>query len=362
MHLRKGVCGHTTTVHFEKIRTILAEWGEPAYRFRQVYEGATRGLAADYSELTALPVALRERLARTAPLRELEATDVRESLDGTIKIAFRTTDGFPLEAVVMQHRSHRTACLSSQSGCPLACTFCATGAMGLGRNLTTGEIVEQLLVLARIVRDRGLGRIGNVVMMGMGEPFLNYDAVLEACRLMTDPAGHGLGARHVAISTAGWVPGIERLAAEPLQLRLALSLHAPNDELRTQLMPVTKRYPLERLMSALREYRTQTGRRVFVEYLLLEDVNDSRREAAQLARLLGGDGFHVNLIAYNPTAAAYRGSAPARVEAFAAELRRGGIQATYRRSHGADIEAACGQLAVQGAAARRRELRRAAVR
>jgi 23S rRNA (adenine2503-C2)-methyltransferase len=349
-------------VHFEKIRTILAEWGEPAYRYRQVYEGATRGLAADYSELTALPAALRGRLSAEAPLRELEVTDERESRDGTIKLAFRTGDGFPLEAVVMRHRGHRTACLSSQSGCPLACTFCATGAMGLGRNLETGEIVEQLLVLARIVRDRGGGRIGNVVMMGMGEPFLNYDAVLAACRLMTDPAGHGLGARHVAISTAGWVPGIERLAGEPLQLRLALSLHAPNDALRTQLMPVTKRYPLERLMAACRDYRTRTGRRIFVEYLLLDGVNDSRAEASQLARLLGGEGFHVNLIAYNPTAAGYRGSPPERVDAFAAELRRRGVPATYRRSHGSDIEAACGQLAVKGAAARRRELRRAAVR
>jgi 23S rRNA (adenine2503-C2)-methyltransferase len=349
-------------VHFEKIRTILAAWGEPAYRFRQVYEGATRGLAADYSELTSLPIALRDRLAAEAPLRELEVTDQREAGDGTIKLAFRTGDGFPLEAVVMRHRSHRTACLSSQSGCPLACTFCATGAMGLGRNLTEGEIAEQLLVLARIVRDRGLGRIGNVVMMGMGEPFLNYDAVLAACRVMTDPAGHGLGARHVAISTAGWVPGIERLAAEPLQLRLALSLHAPTDELRTTLMPVTKRYPLDRLMTACRDYRTRTGRRVFVEYLLLDGVNDSRREAAQLARLLGTDGFHVNLIAYNPTAAGYLGSPPGRVDEFAATLRRSGVQATYRRSHGADIEAACGQLAVKGAAARRRELRRAAVR
>lgn len=349
-------------MHFEKIRTILAEWGQPAYRFRQVYEGATRGLAADYSELTALPAALRDRLAAEVPLRELEVADVRESQDGTIKLGLATADGFPLEAVVMRHRSHRTACLSSQSGCPLACTFCATGAMGLGRNLTAGEIVEQLLVLARIVRDRGEGRIGNVVMMGMGEPFLNYDAVLAACRLMTDPAGHGLGARHVAISTAGWVPGIERLASEPLQLRLALSLHAPSDELRTRLMPVTKRYPLDRLMAACRDYRTRTGRRVFVEYLLLEGVNDSRCEAAQLARLLGRDGFHVNLIAYNPTAAGYRGSAPERVDAFAAELRRCGVSATYRRSHGSDIEAACGQLAVAGAAARRRELRRAAVR
>ncbi|HEY3766236.1 MAG TPA: 23S rRNA (adenine(2503)-C(2))-methyltransferase RlmN [Gaiellales bacterium] len=350
-------------MHFEKIRTSLAAWGEPAYRFRQVYEGATRGLARDYSELTALPVGLRERLAAEAPLRELTVSDTRESSDGTIKLGLHTHDGFPLEAVVMRHRNRRTACLSSQSGCPLACTFCATGAMGLGRNLTEGEIAEQLLELARLVRDRDGGRIGNVVMMGMGEPFLNYDAVLAACRTITDPDGYGMGARHVAISTAGWVPGIERLAEEPLQLRLALSLHAPTDELRTELMPVTKRFPLARLMQACRDYRERTGRRVFVEYLLLDGVNDARTDATTLARLLGGgDGFHVNLIAYNPTAAGYQASPPERVAAFASELRRGGVQASYRRSHGADIEAACGQLAREGAGARRRELRRAAVR
>ena len=201
----------------------------------------------------------------------------------------------------MRHRDRRTVCLSSQSGCPLACTFCATGAMGLGRSLRSGEIVEQLLALARILRDQG-ATVGNVVMMGMGEPFLNYDAVLEACRTMHDPDGFNLGARHIAISTAGWVPGIERLAEEPLPLRLALSLHAPTDEQREQLMPVTRRYPIERLMAACRDYRERTGRRIFVEYLLLDGVNDSDRDARRLGRLLGrGPAFHVNLIAYNPT-------------------------------------------------------------
>ena len=178
----------------------------------------------------------------------------------------------------MRHRGRRTACLSSQSGCPLACTFCATGEMGLGRSLRSGEIVEQLLALARILRDQD-ATVGNVVMMGMGEPFLNYDAVLDACRTMHDPDGFNLGARHIAISTAGWVPGIERLAEEPLPLRLALSLHAPTDELRSELMPVTRRYPIERLMAACRDYRERTGRRIFVEYLLLDGVNDSDREA-----------------------------------------------------------------------------------
>ena len=343
---------------FARVEAVLAEWGEPAYRSRQVYEAATRTLVGDYDGMTALPAALRRRLAEAEPLSELEVDEVRESSDGTIKLRLTTRDGFPVEAVAMRHRGRRTACLSSQSGCPLACTFCATGEMGLGRSLRAGEIVEQLLVLARILRERGAS-VGNVVMMGMGEPFLNYDRVLEACRTMHDPQGFNLGARHIAISTAGWVPGIERLAEEPLPLRLALSLHAPTDELREQLMPVTRRYPVARLMEACRSYRERTGRRIFVEYLLLDGVNDSDADARRLARLLGpGPAFHVNLIAYNPTASGYAASPQERVAAFAEILRDLGVGASYRRSHGSDIEAACGQLAVAGARRRRHELRR----
>ena len=166
-------------VDFARVTTLLAEWGEPAYRSRQVYQAATRALAADYDGMTGLPIALRQRLAEAEPLAELEVDDVRESADGTLKLRLLTRDGFPVEAVAMRRRGRRTACLSSQSGCPLACTFCATGEMGLGRNLRSGEIVEQLLALARILRDRD-ATVGNVVMMGMGEPFLNYDAVLDA--------------------------------------------------------------------------------------------------------------------------------------------------------------------------------------
>jgi 23S rRNA (adenine2503-C2)-methyltransferase len=228
--------------------------------------------------------------------------------------------------------------------------------MGLGRNLTAGEIVEQVLVLARALRDDG-ERVSNVVMMGMGEPFLNYDAVLAACRTLNDHDGFGLGARQIAISTAGWVPGIERLAHEPLQVRLALSLHAPTDALRRELMPVTRRFPLAGLMAACRAYRRATGRRIFVEYLLLDGVNDTDRNAAELAELLGRDGFHVNLIAYNPTQAGYRASPPERVRAFAGVLAEHGVGASYRRSHGQDIDAACGQLAVKGAAEARRRRR-----
>jgi 23S rRNA (adenine2503-C2)-methyltransferase len=345
-------------VDFARVEALLAEWGEPRYRSRQVYQAATRTLAADYDGMTGLPLALRRRLSEAEPLAELTVDEVRESADGTIKLRLTTRDGFPVEAVAMRHRGRRTACLSSQSGCPLACTFCATGEMGLGRSLRSGEIVEQVLALARILRDRGAS-VGNVVMMGMGEPFLNYDNVLAACRTMHDPDGFNLGARHIAISTAGWVPGIEALAEEPLPLRLALSLHAPTDELREQLMPVTRRFPVARLMQACRDYRDRTGRRVFVEYLLLDGVNDSDADARRLGRLLGaGPAFHVNLIAYNPTASEYSASPQERVAAFAEILRDLGVGASYRRSHGSDIEAACGQLAVAGARARRRQLRR----
>jgi 23S rRNA (adenine2503-C2)-methyltransferase len=337
----------------ERVNALLEAWGEPRYRARQAYEAATRGLAGSWDEATALPLALRSRLTAEAPLRELEPAETQLSADGTFKVRFTTADGFPVEAVAMRHRNRRTVCVSSQSGCPLACTFCATGTMGLGRNLSTGEIAEQVLVLAAMLRERG-ERVGNLVMMGMGEPFLNYDAVLGACRLLNDPAGFGLGARQMAVSTAGWVPGLERLAREPMQVKLALSLHAPNDELRTELMPVTKRYPLRALIAACRGYRAATRRRIFVEYLMLDGVNDSDDLALELAALLGPDGFHVNLIAYNPTGSAYRASPADRVAAFAAVLHRHGVSASYRRSHGQDIDAACGQLAVKGAAELRR--------
>jgi 23S rRNA (adenine2503-C2)-methyltransferase len=344
-------------VDFNKVQGLLEEWGEPRYRGSQVYRAATRQLEFDYRELTDLPLGLRSRLAEAEPLLELERRELQTAADGTLKVRFETRDGFPVEAVAMRHRNRRTVCVSSQSGCPLACTFCATGSMGLGRNLRAGEIAEQVLVMARLLRDQD-EKVQNVVMMGMGEPFLNYDAVLAACRTLNDPDGFGLGARQIAISTAGWIPGIDRLAEEQLQVKLALSLHAPTDQLRETLMPVNRRYPLADLMAACRRYRERTSRRIFVEYLLLDGVNDSNREAEQLAGLLGGGGFHVNLIAYNPTGAGYTASPPERVAAFAQALAVRGVKASYRRSHGSDIAAACGQLAVQGAREQRRKRRR----
>ena len=340
---------------FESVATFLAQKGQPGFRRRQVEQAVTQGLAQSYDEITSLPLGLRAELAGSVPLLDLLVEEVQRSQDGTVKVRFSARDGFPVEAVAMRHRNRRTVCVSSQSGCPLACTFCATGDMGLGRNLTSGEILEQVLVLARMLRDEDSVTVGNVVMMGMGEPFLNYDQVLTACRRINDPDGFGLGARSIAISTAGWVPGIDRLADEPLQVKLALSLHAPNDALRSELMPVTRRFPLEQLMKACAGYRERTRRRIFVEYLLLDGVNDSDELADELAGLLPAAGYHVNLIAYNPTGSGFRGSPPPRVEAFAHRLHKHGLAASYRRSHGQDIDAACGQLAVRGV----RELRRA---
>jgi 23S rRNA (adenine2503-C2)-methyltransferase len=332
---------------------VLADAGEPAFRARQARRAATVELAERWADVTTLPLRLRTRLDEQAPLRELTVEETQRSSDGTVKQRLRTHDGYPVEAVSMRHRDRHTVCLSSQSGCALACTFCATGAMGFGRNLTSGEILEQLLVLARLVRDEQESRIHNVVMMGMGEPFQNYERVLDACRAMNDPEGFGLGARQIAISTAGWVPGIDKLAKEPQQFKLALSLHAPNDDLRRELMPVTRRFPVAELMDACKRYRAATHKRVFIEYLLLEGVNDRPETARELADLLrphGRGAFHVNLIAYNPTGAGYHAASDARVQAFARVLDRAGVPHSYRISRGRDIDAACGQLAVKAVA------------
>jgi 23S rRNA (adenine2503-C2)-methyltransferase len=349
-------------VDIDAAAALLAEREEPAYRVAQARRAALAEYAESWDEVSTLPRALRAALDARAPLRELTVEAEQIAADGTIKLMLRTADGYPVEAVAMKHRDRRTVCLSSQSGCALACTFCATGAMGLGRNLTPGEILEQLIVLARRLRENDGARVNNVVMMGMGEPFQNYDRVLSAVRTMNDPTGFGLGARQIAISTAGWIPGIDRLAAEPMQIKLALSLHAPDDELRSRLMPVTKRFPIAELMEACSRYRAATRRRIFVEYLLLEGVNDSRGHARQLADLLrphGKGAFHVNLIAYNPTAAGFQGSASYVVEQFSEALERGGVGSSYRISRGREIDAACGQLAMSGVPERRRSTAKA---
>jgi 23S rRNA (adenine2503-C2)-methyltransferase len=325
---------------------LIDRLGLPAWRMRQVRE-AKRSGTASWEGVSTLSTPLRATLAGERPLWSLEPTARAQSRDGTIKWALAAPDGAVVEAVLIAHAAgRRTLCVSSQAGCALGCRFCATGRMGPGRDLSAEEIVDQALIAARAAEQEG-ARLANVVFMGMGEPLQTLDAVLDAARQMHDPDGPlGISARRIAISTVGWVPGIARLAEEPLPLRLAVSLHAADDETRSALMPVNARYPIGHLLSACRRYGAATRRRVFIEYLLLDGVNDSPDDAARLAGLLRDGDFHVNLIEYNPTEGPYRGSPSERRHRFAAALERAGIVASVRRSRGADIAAACGQLAL----------------
>src|SRR5579884_3277096 len=320
------------------LESTLRERGEPAYRLGQVWEWAARG-AAGYDAMTNLPRALRDALAETVPFSTLSVETQRESSDGTVKTLFRTADGHPVEAVLMRYRDgRRSICLSSQSGCPLTCSFCATGQMRFGRNLTPWEIIDQALHFRR------LGRVDHAVFMGMGEPLMNLDSVLAACARLPDV---GITHRRTGISTVGWVPGIDRLAAEPMPLRLALSLHAPDDALRTEIMPVNARYPLADVLAACERHYEAKRRKIFVEYVMLAGVNDAHAQARALGELLDPRRFKVNLIPYNPTDSPYQGSTPKAIDAFRAELERHGLDATVRLTRGRDIDAACGQLAAR---------------
>jgi 23S rRNA (adenine2503-C2)-methyltransferase len=320
----------------------LAELGQPRYRAGQVWRWAARG-AGDYSAMSDLPLSLRETLADAVPFSSLVVEREAHASDGTIKALFSTTDGRPVEAVLMVYRDgRRSICLSSQSGCPLTCTFCATGQMKFGRNLTASEILDQALHFRR------LGEVDHAVFMGMGEPMMNLDNVLAACERLPDI---GIGHRHTAISTIGWIPGIERLASDPMPIRLALSLHAADPALRSELMPVNERYPLPDVIAACEAYYERKRRKVFVEYVMLAGVNDSFAQAAQLAALLDPRMFKVNLIPYNPTDSGFTGSSPKAIAAFREELERHGLDSTVRVTRGRDIDAACGQLAARGTAA-----------
>ncbi len=330
-----------------RLTRLLEGWGEPAYRITQARQ-AQRAGAVSWSDVTAFPRVLRTRLDQELPLWSGEISARAESTDATVKWGLRGEDGTFWEAVLIAHaRGRRTLCVSSQGGCALACRFCATGAMGPGRDLAASEIIDQAL-LAAVEADAQGSRLTNVVYMGMGEPLQNADAVLDAARWLTAADGLGLSARRVAISTVGWVPGISRLTRDPLPVRLAISLHAADDETRSELMPINVRYPIANLLAACRRYRDTTGRRVFIEYLLLDGVNDDPIDARRLAALLRDGDFHVNLIEYNPTSGPYRASPPERRERFAEALAAEGLRPSIRHSRGADIAAACGQLAGDG--------------
>jgi 23S rRNA (adenine2503-C2)-methyltransferase len=307
-----------------------------------VWEWTARG-AASYDEMTNLPGGLRARLAGELPFSTLELVDEAVARDGTEKALFRTADGRPVEAVLMRYRDgRRSLCLSSQSGCPLTCTFCATGRMKFGRNLTASEILDQALHFRR------KEPVNHAVFMGMGEPMLNVDNVLAACERLPDL---GITPRRTTVSTVGWIPGIDKLTAEGPPVRLALSLHAADEALRSELMPVNERYPLPRVLEACLRWREARRQQVYVEYLMLDSVNDRYEQAVQLAELLEPkQAFKVNLIPYNPTDASYRGSTRGAIDAFRATLEEHGLRATVRLTRGRDIDAACGQLAARAAA------------
>ena len=323
----------------ELLQRTLADRGEPSFRARQVWEWTARG-ATSYEEMTNLPAPLRSALIDDVPLSSLSFEEEALASDGTQKALLRTHDGRPLEAVLMRYRDgRRSLCLSSQSGCPLTCTFCATGRMKFGRNLTASEILDQALHFRRNEP------VNHAVFMGMGEPLLNLDNVLEACERLPDL---GIATSNTAISTVGWIPGIERLAREGRPVRLALSLHAPEEALRSELMPVNDRYPLDDVLAACRDWHAARKREVFVEYLMLNGVNDRVEQAHALADLLREprNAFKVNLIPYNPTEAGFEGSTRDAIEAFRSTLETRGLRATVRLTRGRDIDAACGQLAV----------------
>jgi len=330
---------------FDDLARVAIAEGEPAYRGRQVAEWIYRRGALDVAAMTNVPQRLRARLEagyRIGTLTERERVETPDRK--TRKIAYSIPGGGRIESVFMSTPKRFTFCLSSQHGCGFACRFCATGRMGRGRNLTAGEIVEQALRLKRELPPGATDH--NVVMMGMGEPLENYDAVTGALRLLCDPAGAALPAKRVTISTVGLVPQIIRLADEGWRYRLAISLHAPTDELRTKLMPVNRTFPLEPLMKAVRHHIDRTGRRATFEYILIEEINDTIGHAAKLVRLVSQIPCKVNLIPYNPIGPGkFRRPSVERIERFADHLRPRVPAVTVRYSQGVEIGAACGQLA-----------------
>ncbi|HTU29883.1 MAG TPA: 23S rRNA (adenine(2503)-C(2))-methyltransferase RlmN [Solirubrobacteraceae bacterium] len=328
---------------FDLLDRTLTELEQPRYRARQIWRWAASG-ADGFQAMTDLPLGLRAALAERVPFSSLEVVQEAHARDGTVKALMHTADARPLEAVLMRYRDgRRSLCLSSQSGCPLTCSFCATGTMKFGRNLTASEIVDQALHFRRKI---GPHPPDHAVFMGMGEPMMNLDNVLAACERLPEI---GIGHRRTAVSTVGWIPGIDRLTEHAAPIRLALSLHAADEALRSELMPVNDRYPLSDVLDACRRWYERKRRMVFVEYVMLSGVNDSHVQARQLAQVLDPRMFKVNLIPFNPTDSPYEGSSPKAIDAFAAELGRHGIGATVRLTRGRDIAAACGQLAARGA-------------
>lgn len=331
---------------FPELTAVLQTWGEPGYRAKQLWQGLYQNLWNSPDQFSSISKKLREKIQETFSFSHLAPAKILQSTDGeTLKTLFTLPDERAVEAVLMRYNTRRTLCISSQAGCAMGCVFCATGQMGFKRNLSSGEIVEQIIYYARMLQSEG-DHVTNAVLMGMGEPFHNYDQTLAAIDRLNDPDGFGLGARRFTISTVGLVPMIRKFAAEKRQVNLAISLHAATDEERSAIMPVNRKYPLEELLSACREYVDLTSRRLTFEWALIQGVNDSVETATKLAHLLKGLMCHVNVIPLNPTQKfSGKGSTRERALAFKEELEKHGIPCTIRIRRGIDIQAGCGQLA-----------------
>ncbi len=355
--IRTDLLGLTVT----EMAAWLAERGQPAFRAKQLSSWIYTSLVPDFAAMRNLPATLREQLEHEASIAGPQVRAEVKAKDGrTRKLLLELADGRLIETVLMlypasgESRARATVCVSTQAGCAYGCTFCATGQMGFDRHLNSGEIVAQVLHFARELRAQPwqapdgetIDRVSNLVFMGMGEPFHNYDNTLRAVRILNMPEGLNIGARHMTISTVGLVPGILRLAEEPLQVNLAISLHAPNDEMRLKTMPVTRKYPIAQVLDACRQYVARTNRQVTFEYVLLAGVNDAPEHARELATLLSPLRHlcHVNLIPVNKTAASYAVPSGEAIRAFRETLRAGGVSNSVRAERGDDIAAACGQL------------------
>lgn len=337
-------------------QSLMAEWGTPVYRAAQIWHGLQERLARNWDEILILPADLRRRLAARFDVAVLAVAETQGAPDGVRKLLCACRDGECVEAVLIPSDGRHTLCISSQAGCAYGCAFCASGKAGLSRSLSAGEIVGQVLLATRLLRDEAaqagadarrvaMARPQNLVVMGTGEPLANYDAALTALRILNAPDGLNIGARRITISTCGVVPGIRRLAEEGVQFELSVSLHAPNDELRNRLMPVNTRWPLQELLSTCQDYTSRTGRIVTFEYTLVRNLNDQPEHARELASRLSGWKCRVNLIPLSPVAE-FDGQAPdPRVcEDFQRELEDQRINTTLRRSRGGGVDAACGQL------------------
>lgn len=326
----------------EELQAFLAEWGEPKFRAKQIFAWLHEKQVDDFSQMTNLSQALRQRLAAETSISRLQMVErLLSKQDGTRKYLFALENGSVIESVLMQYEYGNTVCVSTQAGCRMGCRFCASTLDGVERSLTAGEMLSQVYTIQKDLGER----ISGVVLMGSGEPLDNYDAVLRFIRLLNDPAGQNIGQRHITLSTCGLVENMYRLADEALQITLAVSLHAPNDTIRQQIMPVANAYPMEQLLQACQDYIQKTKRRITFEYAMMQGINDSDVCAEELAQKLRHMLCHVNLIPMNPVKEReFTKSGTERVQHFAKILQQHGVETTIRRRLGSDIDAACGQL------------------